>query len=437
LKVTWEEGPDAALDSAAIRAMFVEKAKGEAPAFRNDGDAAKALAEAAKKLEAVYEAPFVAHAPLEPQNCLAHVRADGCEIWAPSQAPQWGKRAAAQILGLPEEKVTFHVTLLGGGFGRRLMWDYVEEAVHVSRAVGKPVQVVWSREDDMRHDFYRPASYHHVRAGLDANGNLIAWWHRIAAPSISAQVFGGAGRGDQPPDAVDGAANLAYQVPNLRVEYAMANTAVPVGWWRSVYNSQNPFVNESFLDEAAHAAGKDPLEFRRALLPADSRLRGVLDLAAAKAGWGAALPKGRGRGIAAHFCFGSWVAHVAEVTVDVQGRLRVNRLVCAVDCGQVINPDIITAQLEGAAAFALTAVLKGEITLENGRVKQGNFDDYPLLRLDEMPAVEVHLTPSHEPPGGIGEPGVPPVAPAVANAIFAATGKRVRRLPIRPADLQG
>ena len=437
LAVTWDEGPDANLDSAGIRAMFVEKSKGAAEAFRRDGDAAKALAEAVKKLEAVYEVPFVAHAPMEPQNCVAAVRPDGCEIWAPSQTPQWARRTAAQILGLPEEKVTVHVTLVGGGFGRRLMDDYVREAVEVSKAVGKPVQVVWSREDDMRHDFYRPASYHCVQAGLDAEGKLTAWSHRVVAPSITIQLFGPEARGDEPIDAVDGAADLAYQVPNILVDYAMANTAVPIGWWRSVYNSQNPFVNESFLDEIAHAAGKDPLEFRRQLLPPDSRLRGVLELAAAKAGWGSPLPKGKGRGIAAHSCFGSWVADVAEVAVDAGGRVRVERVVCAIDCGQAVNPSIIASQLDGAVAFALTAALKSEITIEKGRAKQTDFVGFPLLRLDEMPAVEVHIVPSREAPGGVGEPGVPPVAPAVANAVFAATGKRVRRMPIRPSDLLG
>jgi isoquinoline 1-oxidoreductase beta subunit len=436
LAITWDEGTHAGLSSESIHKMFEEKSRQQGVAARQEGDTATALASAAKKLEAVYEVPFLAHAPMEPMNCIADVRRDGAEIWVPSQAPQWAQRTVAEIAQLPLEKIKVHTTLLGGGFGRRLMWDFVAEAAHISKAVGAPVKVVWTREDDMHHDFYRPASYHRLAAGIDDDGQLVAWTHRIVAPSISAQVFGERNQQNRP-DAVDGAAQLPYLIPNVLVDYVMANTAVPVGWWRSVYNSQNPFANECFLDEIAHAAGADPFELRRRLLPENSRLRGVLEHAAIAACWSQPPAKGRGRGVACHFSFGSFFAQVAEVSVDNAGHVRVHRIVCALDCGPIVHPDLIQSQVESAIAFGLSAALKGEITIDKGRVQQSNFDDYPMLTMDEMPEVEVHIIPSTEAQGGIGEPGLPPVAPAVCNAIFAATGKRLRRLPIRAADLRG
>jgi len=339
--------------------------------------------------------------------------------------------AVAGALGLPPEKVVVHPTLSGGGFGRRLWPDFVVEAALVSRAAGTPVKVVWTREEDMRHDFYRPASLHRLAAGIDGNGKLSAWQHRIVAPSINIQLFPEGTGENRWRDAVDGAAQLPYTVPSILVEYAMANTPVQILWWRSVYNSQNAFVNESFLDEIAVLAGKDPFEYRRELLPVDSRLRGVLELAAKKAGWGTPLPAGMGRGIACHACFGSFVAEVAEVSVDSNGGVRVKRIVSAVDCGRAVNPDGIRSQIEGGVIIGLTAALYGEITIENGRVQQGNYDAYKLLRYDETPEIEVHIVGSEKDPTGVGEPGLPPVAPAVCNAIYAATGKRIRRLPIR------
>jgi isoquinoline 1-oxidoreductase beta subunit len=434
LSVVWDEGPNAELSSESIHKVFEEKSKEEGKAIRNEGDINTALANAVKKIEATYEVPFLAHAPMEPMNCLADVRADGAEIWAPTQAPQWAQGAVAEAVKLPPEKIKVHTTLFGGGFGRRLMPDFAVEAAHISKAAGAPVKLVWTREDDMRHDFYRPASYHRLSAGVDANGKLIAWKHHLVAPSISAQLFGG---GDpNRPDAVDGAAQLPYQIPNLSVDYVMANTAVPIGWWRSVYHSQHAFVNESFLDEIAVAAGVDPYELRRRLLPEGSRLRKVLELVAEKAYWNQPPAQGRSRGIACHNCFGSYFAHVAEVSVDAAGKVRVHKIVCALDCGPIVHPGIIHSQVESAVVIGLSAALKGEITLAKGHVEQSNFDDYPLLTFDEMPEVEVHIVPSTEKQGGIGEPGLPPVAPAVCNAIFAATGKRIRRLPIQPEELK-
>ena len=435
LRPQFDPGPSADLSSASIARLFDERQAEPGVATRADGDPDAALASAARTFEAVYEVPYLSHSPMEPMNCTADVREDSCEIWAPTQAPQWGYQAAAEITGLPPQRIALHVTLSGGGFGRRLMPDFVSEAVQVSKAVGAPVKLVWTREDDTHHGWYRPASRHLMSGGLDASGRMVAWKHRVVAPSIGATVSGADERAAAG-EATDGAANLPYAIPNIRVDYCMANTAVPVGWLRSVYNTQTPFANECFFDELAHAAGKDPYEFRMELLQNHPRHKGVLELAAQKAGWGEPLPAGRYRGIAVHYSFYTYVAQVAEVSVNDDGTVKVHRVVCAVDCGRVVNPDGVTAQMEGGIVMGLTAALKGAITIENGRVVQSNFHDYPLLLISEMPELEVHLVPSTENPTGVGEPGLPPIAPALANAIFAATGKRIRRLPIRPEDLR-
>ncbi len=427
LEVRFDDGPNASLDAAAVERLLSDRAA-KPQVVRADGDLEAALAAAPRRLEAVYQAPFLAHATMEPMNCTARVTKAGAEIWAPTQSPSWAQGEVAKALGLPESAVVVRTTLLGGGFGRRAIPDFAVEAAQVARAAGAPVQVVWTREDDMRHDLYRPASRHELRAGLDAAGRLLAWHHRVRAPSIAAQLFGGReGR----PDVVEGAADVPYAAGAVLVDCLTPAVGLRVGWWRSVYASQNAFAEESFLDECAAAAGKDPVVFRRELLSKHPRLRGVVDLAAAKAGWGSSLPPGRGRGLACYASFGSWVAEVAEVSAE-KGAVRVHRVVAAVDCGRVVNPDTVEAQVESAVAYGLSAALRGEITLERGRVREGNFDDYRPLRLDEMPAVEVHLVPSEEDPGGIGEPGLPPIAPAVANALFAATGRRFRSMPFRP-----
>jgi len=435
LAVRWDEGPSARLDSALIARTCAELAQQPGAVARRHGNAARALREAPRVLEAVYEAPFLAHATMEPMNCTAHVRPDGCDVWVPTQNQTRTQQEAMRITGLPRERVRVHTTFLGGGFGRRSEVDVVTDAVEISKAVGAPVKVIWSREDDIRHDYYRPATYNVLRAALDAHGRPMAWSHRIVGPGLLIQ------RGMVPPHAVDrtmveGAANLPYGIPNLQVEFRHRDFGVPVGFWRSVGASQNAFVTESFIDELAHAAGRDPYEYRRALLGRASRHRGVLQLAATKAGWATPPPPGRHRGIAVAFSYGSWCAQVAEVSVAPDGTVRVHRVVAAIDCGVAINPDQVVAQVEGGIVYGLTAALGGEITIQNGRVRQSNFHDYPLLRIDGMPAIEVHVVPSAEPPGGVGEPGVPPIAPAVTNAVFAATGRRVRRLPIRADELK-
>ena len=430
LKVTWEEGALATLDSAAIRAAFVEAAAKPGHTARKEGDGAAALARAARTVEAVYEAPYLAHATLEPQNATAHVTAEGCELWVPSQSATEEQSRVAEALGIPKERVRVHVTFSGGGFGRRMMSDYAIQAALASKAAGVPVQVVWTREDDFRHDFYRPATYHVMRAGLDANGDPTAWSHRIVGPGIVASLTGRGAEMGLDGTSVMGAADLPYAIPHLEVDWVWSDPGIPIGWWRSVGSSQNAFVVEAFLDEVAHAAGRDPLAFRLALLAGKPRHRAALERAAKEAGWGEAPPPGRARGIAVHECFGSIAAHVAEVSV-ADARVRVHRVTCAVDCGLAVHPGLIAAQMEGAAIIALTATLKGGVTIERGAVAQTGFHDHPLLGIAEAPEVAVHIVPSDGPVGGIGEPGIPPVAPAVANAVAALTGQPVRALPIR------
>jgi isoquinoline 1-oxidoreductase beta subunit len=422
LEIVWEKGQWKDQSSEKIKQMFQEAAALKGTIEDYEGDVVNGLEGAARKVEAIYEIPFAAHATMEPMNCTAWVKDGRCEIWAPTQTPQRAHEEAARILGLPLDRVTVHVTLLGGGFGRRLQADYVADAVRVAKLVNAPVMVVWSREDDMRNDWYRPATYNVLTAGLDKNGWPVAWMHRIVGPSSRGLVVGGS----TPP----------YAIPNVLVESHIKETGVPIGAWRAVGHSQNAFVVESFIDELAAAAKKDPFEYRHQLLSKSPRLRRALKIAAEKAGWSGSAPKGIGRGIAAVEAFGSCIAQVAEVSVAGNGELRIHRVVCAVDCGPTINPDTIQAQIEGAIVYGLSAAVKDEITIADGGVVQGNFDTYQMPRIDEMPKVEVHIVPSTEPLGGIGEPGLPPIAPAVANAIFALKGKRIRRLPIRPADLK-
>lgn len=428
LGATFDPGPNGSLDSAAI-ARLVQSAPVDPIPARSEGDLEKALAGAAKKIAATYHLPFLAHAAMEPMNCVARVDADGAEIWAPTQAPLWARGDVAKALGISEAKVVVHVTFLGGGFGRRAFPDFVVEAAQVARAVGAPVQVTWTREDDFNGDLFRPCGQNELRAGLDAKGNLVAWHHLVRSPSISRHNFGSAGKPGHP-DVVEGAVSVPYRAGAIRVDSAVPDVGVRLGWWRSVYASQNAFAEECFVDEVAAAAGRDPLAFRLALLPPDHPLRAVLTLAGKEAGWGKRLPTGVARGIACHSSFGSHVAEVAEVSLQ-KGAIRVRRVVCAVSCGTALNPDSVAHQMEGSVVYGLSAALRGEITFAKGAAIQDNFHVYEPLRISEMPKVETFILPSTAAPGGIGEPGLPPIAPAVANALFALTGKRVRRLPIQ------
>src|SRR5438093_9333393 len=424
-------------------AQMRDLASKDAERVRETGDVNAALAAAAKRLEATYEMPYLAHATMEPMNATASVTADGIEIWGPTQFPDWWGGAAGGAVGFTKpEQAKVHVTLLGGGFGRRAFPDVAVEAALLSKAVGKPVKVQWTREDDMQHDFYRPAASHRVVAGMDNDGKVSAWHHRMASPSINTYM----GRGEPHDSEMFDDEQLPLTIPNIRAEYASAKSVVPRGWWRSVENSTNAFVVQSFIDELAHAAGKDPIEFQLSMLPAGrklerkggnapypfeaDRLRRVIELAREKSNWGKPLPAGRARGFAAWFAFRTYVAEVAEVSVDKDGAPRVHRVVAAIDCGTPVNPDGIAAQIEGGIVYGLSAALHEAITIDGGAVQQSNFHDFPMLTMAEMPAVEVHIVPSTAPPTGTGEPGLPPIAPAVANAMFVLTGKRIRRLPI-------
>lgn len=441
LNVIWDEGAMASVSSDKLYQADVEAAaNGKGIEAKKIGDIAAGKAKATKTVEAVYWAPFLAHATMEPMNATADVRADSCEVWSGIQAQQVVQGMVAKELGLALDKIKINNTLLGGGFGRRL-GEYVIDAVKLSKAVGKPVKVVWTREDDMRGDFFRPSAYNKMSAGIDAAGKPVFWQHRIVSPSIMAAlgpvVFGGAPPADRLDDsATEGAHTLPYDMQNLYVDWVPNKPGVPVGFWRSVGSSHTAFSTECFLDEVAHAAGKDPLAFRLSLLEKHPRHAGVLRLAAEKAGWSKPTAKGVFRGIAVHESFASYVAQVAEVSVGKDGIPKVHRVVCAIDCGQVVNPDTVAAQMESCIVFGLTAALYGEISLKDGRIQQSNFYDYKMLRMNETPKIETYIVPSTEKHGGVGEPGTPPIAPAVVNAIFAATGKRIRSLPIRPEELK-
>jgi isoquinoline 1-oxidoreductase subunit beta len=439
LSVEWDLGPNASLSTEQMLRDFSEMGKTPGTIAKKSGDPAAALKSAAKTITAEYDVPYLAHAMMEPLNCVVDLRADSCEIWTGTQFETVDRANAAKAAGLDPEKVQIHTTLLGGGFGRRAnpVSDFVVEAVHVAKAAKAPVKVVWTREDDLKGGWYRPMWHDQFAAGFDTDGNPTVWTHTIVGQSImQGTLFEGFTIKDGVDSAsVEGAADIIYGFPNLQVDLHSPKIGVPVQWWRSVGHSHTGFSVEAFFDEVAHAARKDPYELRRKLLTNQPRMLAVLDLAAKKANWGSKLPDGVGRGIAAHFSFDSYVAQIVEASVEKNGGVRVHRVVCALDCGLVINPDTVKAQMEGGIIFGLTAALKTEITLKGGRVEQGNFDDYQVLRMFESPEIEVYFVPSTENPTGVGEPGVPPVAPALVNAIFAATGKRIRRLPIRNSDL--
>jgi isoquinoline 1-oxidoreductase beta subunit len=436
LNVSWDPGPNKDLNSAAVTESLKQAATKKGASLYSVGDVSKVTG---RRISAEYQLPFMAHAPMEPGNCTAHFQGTKCELWAPTQVPQDCRDQVAKALGLDPDQVKMNVTLMGGGFGRRLEYDYAVEAALVSKAANAPVKVIWTREDDMRFSTYRPASLHQLSAVLDGAGWPVAFTHRIVAPSISGQK-GQPGPNGVDPDLPDEAA-FVYGLPNVSLEYVLAETAVPLGWMRSVYALQAGFASESFIDELAAAAGKDPLEYRLHMLKKDeniqyfettwhtARMRGVLQLAADKAGWKSTLPAGRFRGIACFGCFSSYVGEVVEISME-NDVPRVHRVVAAVDCGQVVNPSILEQQIQGGIVYALSNALRAKITIEKGRVVQGNFDDYAPLRMDETPVVEVYAVPSTEAPTGIGEPSVPPLAPALCSAIYAATKNRTRALPI-------
>ena len=430
LQITWDEGANASVSTASISRMFEEKTQMPGANARKEGDVIAGLAAGAKRLDAIYEAPFLAHAPMEPMNCTAVVYGDTCEIWAPTQMQTPARAGAAQILGFAPEKVKLNTTFIGGGFGRRGRTDYVNDAVEVAKAMpGTPVKVVWSREDDMQQDYYRPASYVKMSAALDASGMPSAFDVKVACPS-----FPNVGRNGVSGTAVECFEQFLYEIPNVNVDYHRADTHVPVSFWRSVGWSQNTFFFESFVDEMAAASGQDPVEMRRKMLAKSPRMLGVLNLAAEKAGWGKPLAKGHAQGFAITNNVGSFTAQVAEISIT-NGKLKVHKITIATDCGHVVNPAIISAQAIGGSVYGLAAAMKGSITIDKGRVQQSNFNNYDVLRMDEMPEYEVYIVPSTEAPGGMGEASTPGTAPAVANAIFRLTGKRLRSLPIRNANL--
>ncbi len=439
LKVEWDLGPHADVDTVKLRASYREKATSAGSEAAAGGDVEKALASnsGGTTLTAEYALPYLAHAPMEPLNCTVRHGKDGCELWTGTQFQTVDQQRVAAIFGLKPEQVALHTTFLGGGFGRRanIASDFVIEAAHVAKQLERPVKVVWTRDDDIRGGYYRPMTVHRLEGALDAAGNPVAWRQRIVSQSIlGGSPFAAMVKNGVDPTMVEGASDSSYVkgVPHHRVEFHTTDPGVPVLWWRSVGHSHTAFAVESFLDELAHAAKRDPLELRRALLEKSPRVRAVLELAAEKAGWGTPPPAGRARGLAVHESFGSIVAQVAEVGVE-GGKIRVHRVVCAIDCGVCVNPLGVRAQMESGIAYGLSAALYSELTMKAGRVQESNFHDYRILRLHEMPKVEVHIVASREKSGGAGEPGTPPVAPAVANAVFALTGKRLRELPLRLA----
>jgi isoquinoline 1-oxidoreductase beta subunit len=437
LVIEWDDGPHAKLNTQAIAAELEKATLNRGAVAQNIGDVDRALAGAVIKVDAIYQVPFLAHATLEPMNCTVHVRNDACEVWVGNQAIARAQAAAAKVTGLPLDKVVVHNHLIGGGFGRRLESDGVTRAVEIAKQVDGPVKVVWTREEDIQHDMYRPYWLDRISAGLDAKGMPVAWSNRFAGSSVIARWLPPGFKDGLDSDTTEGAIDLVYALPNFHVEYVRVEPpGIPTAFWRSVGPSHNVFVTESFMDELAAAAKQDPVAYRLALLDKTPRAKAVLALAAEKAGWGEKLPPRVGRGVSIQHAFATYMAQVAEVEVSKDGVVRVRRVVCAIDCGTAVNPDTVQAQIQSAIVFGITAALYGEITVKDGRVEQSNFDTYQLLRMNEAPAIEVHIVRSAEPPGGMGEAGTSAIVPAVSNAIFAATGKRLRKLPIDTAALK-
>jgi isoquinoline 1-oxidoreductase beta subunit len=437
LVIEWDDGPHAKLNTDDILHELEQATLKPGAVAQNIGDIDKAMASAASKVEATYRVPFLAHATMEPMNCTVHVRKDGCEVWVGNQVLARAQAAAAKTAGLPLDKVVVHNHLIGGGFGRRLEIDGIIRAVQIAKHVDGPVKVVWTREEDIQHDMYRPYFFDRMSAGLDDKGRPVAWKHRFAGSSVVARWAPPLFINGLDHDTTEGAINLVYALPNLHVEYLQVEPrGIPTAFWRSVGPSHNVFVTESFLDELAAAAKEDAVAYRQALLDESPRAKAVLELAAKKAAWGGPLPDRVGRGVSVQFAFATYMAQVAEVEVSREGAVRVRRVVCAVDCGSVVNPDTVRAQIQSAIIFGITAALYGEITVKDGRVEQTNFDTYRILRINEAPAIEVHIVQSSETPGGMGEAGTSLIVPAVTNAIFAATGKRLRKLPIDAATLK-
>jgi isoquinoline 1-oxidoreductase beta subunit len=440
LKIAWDLGPNAQVNQADIVQGHSDASAGAGIVARQTGDAEKAIAGAATKLDAVYQLPFLAHAPMEPINCTAQVRPDGVEVWCGTQVPTRAQASAADAAGVSPDKVTIHNHMIGGGFGRRLEWEYVGIAVAFAKQVPYPLKVIWTRETDIRHDRFRPFYYDRIAAGLDAQGGIVGWTHKITGSSVMARWAPVGMRKDGvDPDAVECAEDPPYDIGALKVSWVRHEPpGVITAWWRGVGPAHNVFVIESFIDELAHAAGQDPVAFRRRLLAKKTpRARAVLDYAAQASGWGSPLPAGMGRGIMVQSAFGSYLSVVCEVAVTPDGEIRLRRVVAAMDCGQAVNPDSVRAQIQGGLVFGMTTALYNEITLEHGRVQQSNFNSYRMLRIDETPIIEVHIMPSTESPGGLGETGTAAAFPAVANAVFAATGKRLRRLPLAADQISG
>lgn len=433
LDIKWDVDSRPELSSGALRDAMLERLKAPGIVARNDGEVGKA--ETTGMFESVYEAPYLAHACMEPMNCTAAVSATGIDIWAPTQASGVNRAVISQLTGVSPERISVTTTLLGGGFGRRFAQDFVIAAVQASKAVSAPVKMIYTREDDMHAQFYRPASVARLAAMLDNSGTPVSFEAKVTCASVS-QAAGFPLKDGLDDAAVEGLNDWPYSTPNVRIQWMPHEPGVGVWFWRSVGSSQNGFFAESFIDELAHASKQDPFEYRRRLLKNDPRRKAVLELAAKKAGWHKPLPAGRARGIAVWESFGSYVAEVVEASLQADGTPHVHRVVCAIDCGVVVNPGIIRRQLQSAVIFGLSAALHGEITLKDGRVEQNNFDDYPVVRMNAAPPIEVHILASSEKPGGVGEPGTPPLAPALANALFALTGKRLRTLPLRANALQ-